>query len=111
MFRSIFFVSLALLPFASRAFAPQGFQASSSSFLTASVMSNDLGSSTIAKDNYDVVKVDLDDGRDYPIYIGTGYSDQEGGCFRVARRIFVPIAFVFPSHMFVESYRLFWFCL
>lgn len=38
---------------------------------------DDLGSSTIAKENYDVVKVDLDDGRDYPIYIGTGYSDEE----------------------------------
>ena len=41
-------------------------------------MSSDMGSSTIAKDNYDIVKVDLDDGRDYPIYIGTGYSDKEG---------------------------------
>ena len=29
-------------------------------------------------DNYDIVKVDLDQGRDYPIYIGQGYSDQEG---------------------------------
>eukprot|EP00934_Nitzschia_sp_Nitz4_P004926 Nitzschia sp. Nitz4//scaffold228_size32365//19896//21140//NITZ4_007907-RA/size32365-processed-gene-0.37-mRNA-1//-1//CDS//3329542822//4916//frame0 len=28
-------------------------------------------------DNVDVVKVDLADGRDYPIYIGTGYSDQQ----------------------------------
>jgi 3-dehydroquinate synthase len=27
--------------------------------------------------NYDVVKVDLTDGRDYPIYIGTGYSDDQ----------------------------------
>ena len=27
--------------------------------------------------NYDVVKVDLADGRDYPIYIGTSYTDQE----------------------------------
>lgn len=46
--------------------------------LGASVVSNDLGSSTVAKENYDIVKVDLDDGRDYPIYIGTGYSDEEG---------------------------------
>lgn len=27
--------------------------------------------------DYDVVKVDLADGRDYPIYIGAGYSDEE----------------------------------
>jgi hypothetical protein len=37
-----------------------------------------LGSTTIHQENYDIVKVDLEDGRDYPIYIGTGYSDQEG---------------------------------
>mmetsp|Transcript_22550 Transcript_22550/g.34083 ORF Transcript_22550/g.34083 Transcript_22550/m.34083 type:complete len:82 (+) Transcript_22550:103-348(+) len=28
--------------------------------------------------DYDVVKVDLADERDYPIYIGAGYSDDEG---------------------------------
>lgn len=28
--------------------------------------------------DYDIVKVDLSDGRDYPIYIGAGYSDDEG---------------------------------
>ena len=38
----------------------------------------DLGSTVVSKDHYDVVRVDLEDGRDYPIYIGTGYSDQEG---------------------------------
>ncbi|KAL3920376.1 MAG: hypothetical protein SGARI_006960, partial [Bacillariaceae sp.] len=27
--------------------------------------------------NYDTVKVDLSDGRDYPIYIGTSYSDDQ----------------------------------
>jgi len=37
-----------------------------------------LGSTTVHKEHYDVVTVDLDDGRDYPIYIGTSYSDQEG---------------------------------
>lgn len=31
----------------------------------------------MSESNYDVVKVDLSDGRDYPIYIGTGYSDKE----------------------------------
>jgi len=29
--------------------------------------------------HYDVVRVDLDDGRDYPIYIGAGYSETEAG--------------------------------
>ena len=37
-----------------------------------------LGSTTVHKENYDIVTVDLADGRDYPIYIGTSYSDQEG---------------------------------
>ena len=41
----------------------------------------ELGSTTFARDNYDEVKVDLDDGRDYPIYIGTGYSEEEGESF------------------------------
>jgi hypothetical protein len=40
-----------------------------------------LGSKTIHKENYDIVNVDLDDGRDYPIYIGTGYDDEEGTSF------------------------------
>jgi 3-dehydroquinate synthase len=34
-----------------------------------------MGSSD--ESDYDIVKVDLSDGRDYPIYIGTGYSDEE----------------------------------
>ncbi|CAB9529024.1 3-dehydroquinate synthase (Partial), partial [Seminavis robusta] len=37
----------------------------------------DEGSITVSTDKYDIVKVDLDDGRDYPIYIGTGYDDGE----------------------------------
>ena len=28
-------------------------------------------------ENYDVVRVDLTDGRDYPIYIGTSYTDEQ----------------------------------
>lgn len=31
------------------------------------------------KTDYDVVKVDLSDGRDYPIYIGAGFSEEEAG--------------------------------
>jgi hypothetical protein len=42
-----------------------------------------LGSKTIHKENYDIVNVDLDDGRDYPIYIGTGFDDEEGRSFFV----------------------------
>jgi hypothetical protein len=42
------------------------------------------GSTVVQMDNYDVVTVDLDAGRDYPIYIGTGYSDEEGRLFFVA---------------------------
>ena len=28
--------------------------------------------------DHDVVKVDLEDGRDYPIYIGAGFDEKEG---------------------------------
>lgn len=31
--------------------------------------------------DYDTVTVDLADGRDYPIYIGAGFPDEEGACF------------------------------
>jgi 3-dehydroquinate synthase len=37
-----------------------------------------FGCTTESFDNYDVVKVDLENDRDYPIYIGTGYSDEQG---------------------------------
>eukprot|EP00970_Alexandrium_tamarense_P011859 scaffold2584_cov164-Alexandrium_tamarense.AAC.7 len=32
---------------------------------------------TASSTDYDIVKVDLADGRDYPIYIGSGFSDEE----------------------------------
>ena len=44
----------------------------------AAVSDDEAGCTTESKENYDIVKVDLSDGRDYPIYIGTGYQDQEG---------------------------------
>jgi 3-dehydroquinate synthase len=37
-----------------------------------------LMASTAEATEYDIVKVDLADGRDYPIYIGAGYSEEEG---------------------------------
>ena len=49
--------------------------------LAASTMGSTTGSTTVVTSQnhpYDVVKVDLEDGRDYPIYIGTDYSDEEG---------------------------------
>jgi hypothetical protein len=46
--------------------------------MDASAAASSLGSTTESKENYDIVKVDLENNRDYPIYIGTGYSDQEG---------------------------------
>jgi hypothetical protein len=36
------------------------------------------GSELVRTDRYDVVTVDLDGGRGYPIYIGTGYAEDEG---------------------------------
>ena len=41
---------------------------------------NDLfyGCTTQQYDNYDVVTVDLDNDRDYPIYIGTDFTNEQG---------------------------------
>jgi len=39
---------------------------------------SDAGFTTTSTDNYDIVKVDLDGDRDYPIYIGTDYNEEEG---------------------------------
>ncbi|KAL7574823.1 hypothetical protein ACA910_010664 [Epithemia clementina (nom. ined.)] len=44
---------------------------------TSTTSSDELGSTTIAREYYDEVIVDLSDERDYPIYIGSGYSDEE----------------------------------
>lgn len=44
---------------------------------TTTLWSSSLGSTLESKEQYDIVKVDLDNERDYPIYIGTGYSDEE----------------------------------
>jgi hypothetical protein len=43
-------------------------------------MSDDTPSTSLRMTQYDTVRVDLADGRDYPIYIGTGYSDEQGTC-------------------------------
>lgn len=37
-----------------------------------------MGCTTTHMEKYDVVMVDLTNGRDYPIYIGNSYSDEEG---------------------------------
>lgn len=39
---------------------------------------DEMGCTTTSFDKYDVVTVDLEDNRDYPIYIGTDYTDNEG---------------------------------
>jgi 3-dehydroquinate synthase len=38
-----------------------------------------MSSSTATASEYDIVKVDLSDGRDYPIYIGDSFSEDEAG--------------------------------
>lgn len=65
----------ALLPLVTNSFTPSFHLtkavSSTPSFITA------LSSSTATE--YDIVKVDLSDGRDYPIYIGSGFTDEEAG--------------------------------
>lgn len=74
---ALFATCLALLPWLGFTFAFSGGlgQPRQQTLLHQAV---DLGSTTVRTENYDIVKVDLDDGRDYPIYIGTGYSEKEG---------------------------------
>ena len=44
------------------------------------VSSSPLAMATVETNtDYDIVKVDLSDGRDYPIYIGDGFDDAEAG--------------------------------
>jgi hypothetical protein len=57
---------------------PRGGAARPAFRLASSTAAGDLGSTVVSMDRYDIVKVDLEDGRDYPIYIGTEYSDEEG---------------------------------
>jgi hypothetical protein len=63
---------LTLIPCQSFVFAP----------LTRSNPSHYFGATRMAssatKTDYDVVKVDLSDGRDYPIYIGAGFTHEQG---------------------------------
>ena len=42
--------------------------------------SNMKTSTQMSSDDYDVVRVDLSDDRDYPIYIGADFDDKEGLC-------------------------------
>ena len=57
---------------------PSPFLHQASTLIENSSAAEELGSSTMHRENYDIVNVDLEDGRDYPIYIGTSYYDQEG---------------------------------
>jgi len=72
-------VSLAFVPKASST----SFTRRPPSSVLATVQDELIGSETIHKESYDIVKVDLDDGRDYPIYIGTGFDEKEGTCRRL----------------------------
>jgi 3-dehydroquinate synthase len=38
-----------------------------------------MSSNTVTASEYDIVKVDLSDGRDYPIYIGDSFHEEEAG--------------------------------
>ena len=49
------------------------------SMSTAETETPDTDTDTAIDIGYDVVKVDLSDNRDYPIYIGDGFDDEEAG--------------------------------
>ncbi|KAI2505516.1 3-dehydroquinate synthase [Fragilaria crotonensis] len=68
MMSKFFLLAAALFSLTSQAFIPASSRSRHQLFPL---------SSTSAATDYDTVKVDLSDGRDYPIYIGAGFSDEE----------------------------------
>jgi hypothetical protein len=68
-----------LCPALSTAFPVGGYRSGlfTTSATTSRSSSTHLSVSTSTGQNYDIVKVDLEDGRDYPIYIGTSYTDEQ----------------------------------
>lgn len=68
------FAAAALINFAA-AFVPISVQGAA---VGAAAVASSSARSMAETDAYDVVKVDLDDGRDYPIYIGAEFDEAEG---------------------------------
>lgn len=82
MGRSLSFLRVSLLAASAlplcQSFATPMLSAAGHSHRLAAAAADEAGCTTESRENYDIVKVDLSDGRDYPIYIGTGYEDREG---------------------------------
>ena len=68
------FAAAALINFAA-AFVPSSVQGAA---VGAAAVASSSALGMAETDAYDVVKVDLDDGRDYPIYIGAEFDEAEG---------------------------------
>jgi len=55
-----------------------------STFVTKSGIQSSM---KMSEDSHDVVRVDLDDGRDYPIYIGADFDEIEGNSSSLSFKI------------------------
>lgn len=71
------FTAAVLINFAA-AFAPSSVQGAAVGAGSSNAASSASALGMADTDAYDVVKVDLDDGRDYPIYIGAEFDEAEG---------------------------------
>lgn len=75
-------IGAGLIALASLAGTSSAFVSSSAPFVSRANSHVGRSISKMSKDGkgeYDVVKVDLDDGRDYPIYIGANFDPEEAG--------------------------------
>ena len=63
---------------------------------------NDLfyGCTTQQYENYDIVTVDLDNNRDYPIYIGTDFTNEQG---MMTLTHLSHVKMLFPIRFFFDS--------
>lgn len=71
------FASAVLINFAA-AFVPSSVQGAAVGAGSSTAFSSSSALGMAETGAYDVVKVDLDDGRDYPIYIGAEFDEAEG---------------------------------
>jgi len=78
-FPTTFLILAAVLINFAAAFVPSSAQGAAVGVGSHAASATALSMADSSSDSYDVVKVDLADGRDYPIYIGAEFDDAEAG--------------------------------
>ena len=78
MARIVFLFAAAVLINFAAAFVPSSVQGAAVGVGSSDAVFSSSALGMAETDAYDIVKVDLDDGRDYPIYIGAEFDEAEG---------------------------------